>query len=242
MASGCKGRHRSPAGRGQALGELRSLRGHRAEINSLAFTADGKALISASDDGTAWLWDVTAYRPTRPETLTPKQLEVLWSDLAGTDAATAYRASVRLVRCGPAAVTFLKTRLRPLTPPDADRVNGLLADLDDNDFTVRERATKELTALEHTAVPSLKKALEGKRSPEVRRRVERLLGDVDNPTASPERLRDLRALVVLERLASPQAVVVLETMAGGASEARITQEAKAALNRIRLCKAATGKH
>ncbi len=172
LASGCKDGTVRLLDVGSAK-ELRSLRGHRAEINSLAFTADGKALISASDDGTALVWDVTAYRPTRPETLTPKQLEVLWSDLASADAATAYRASVRLVRCGPAAVNFLKTRLRPLTPPDADRVNGLLADLDDNDFTVRERATKELTALEHTAVPSLKKALEGKRSPEVRRRVER---------------------------------------------------------------------
>src|SRR5204863_5524677 len=37
---------------------IRRLEGHAGWINAVAFAADGKQIISASDDGTARLWDV----------------------------------------------------------------------------------------------------------------------------------------------------------------------------------------
>src|SRR5262249_25434956 len=49
-----------------ASGEERPLpRRHKAAVLSLAFTPDGKALVSAGRDGAAWMWDVAARRASR---------------------------------------------------------------------------------------------------------------------------------------------------------------------------------
>ena len=52
------------------------------------------------------------------------------------------------------------------------------------------------------------------------------------PVADPETLRALRAVAVLEDVGTPPARKVLETLAKGSVEARLTQEAKAALARL----------
>ena len=85
--------------------------------------------------------------------------------------------------------------------------------------------------------PAVRQALAGKRTPESRRRLEQILEPLDEPVASPEALRVLRAVEVLERLGTPEAEQVLQSLATGAPEARLTQEAKAALGRSKKPKA-----
>jgi len=65
---------------------------------------------------------------------------------------------------------------------------------------------------------------------EVRRRVERLLAQLQ-PRA-PERLREGRAILVLESRTTPAARRLLARLAAGVPGARLTQEAKAALKRL----------
>jgi hypothetical protein len=50
---------------------------------------------------------------------------------------------------------------------------------------------------------------------------------------SPNRLRGLRALQVLEDVGTPEARKVLESLADGAAGAPLTRDAKAALERLR---------
>jgi len=49
---------------------------------------------------------------------------------------------------------------------------------------------------------------------------------------SPKQLLTLRGLEVLEHIATPEAKQVLQKLAAGAPDARLTREAKAALQRL----------
>ena len=79
-----------------------------------------------------------------------------------------------------------------------------------------------------------RKALEGKPSLETRRRLEDLLVKASSAwwDVSGERLRSLRAVEALELDGAKEAREVLETFAAGAEGARLTEEAKAALERL----------
>src|SRR5205823_2212475 len=137
--------------------------------------------------------------------------------LAGEDAAAAGRAIWRLVTAGDQAVSLLKERLRPAPPFDAKRVARLLGDLDNGQFAVRERAMADLEEFEERAEDQLRAALRRRPSPEARRRVEELLGQLKE--TSPRRLRKLRAVEALEYLGTPAARQVLNRLAGGAPQA-----------------------
>ena len=66
----------------------------------------------------------------------------------------------------------------------------------------------------------------------VRRAAGELLEMIDGPGYSAGRLRELRAVEALERMATPEARRVLGGLAAGVTDARLTQEAKAALDRL----------
>jgi HEAT repeat protein len=99
-------------------------------------------------------------------------LENLWADLAGVDAAKAYRALWSLA-ASQQSLSFLEERVQPVLALDPQQIRRLIADLDHDRFEVRERATEKLTALEEQAVPALQKALALDPSAELRRRVPR---------------------------------------------------------------------
>jgi len=202
-------------------------RGHPARVASVAFTENGRALVSGSADTTCLVWAV----PPRLHgaALSPRQLARLWDDLGGTDVKKAHRACGALRSAPARSVPFLAGRLRPVAAPDPARVRRLLADLGSDSFAVREKATAELEQIGDQAEPALRRALEGKPSAEMRRRVDSLLDRKKEP--SPERLRQLRALEALEHADAPEARDFLRRLAKGAPEAWLTKEAKAALAR-----------
>jgi hypothetical protein len=204
-------------------------------VPGVAFSRDGKRLASAGADGSALVWDVhTLALPggAPPTRLPPPALEALWTDLAGEDAATAHRAVAVLVALPGQALPFLKARLRPATLDDRKQIAPLLKDLDSDRFPVREKATRELARLGELAAPALRRASAADLPPEVRRRVEHLLDKLDGPVTGLETRRALRATEVLEHIGNAEARGVLETLTQGVPEARLTQEAKASLQRL----------
>src|SRR5262249_40271975 len=110
---------------------------------------------------------------------------------------------------------------------------------------VRQAALKGLEQLGELAEPALRKALKGQPSAEVRLRAEQLLARIAGAVTAPEQLRQLRAGETLEHLGTPEGRALLEALAPGearawlealaqgAPEGRLTQEAKAALGRLR---------
>jgi WD40 repeat protein len=208
--------------------------GHRGEVNSVAFTPDGRTLATGSFDGALLLWDVTGRQPNgrlQLTELTPSELDKAWTALSSNDAAQAHRAIWALAAAPKQALPRLKEQLKPAAV-DGKRISKLIADLDDDDFAVRDRATSELEKLGSAAEPALRKAIQDTTSAEVRLRAQRLLEGLDKAGSSSELLRTGRCLEVLEQLNTPEAADWLKTLAEGDPEARLTVEAKAALARL----------
>jgi RNA polymerase sigma factor (sigma-70 family) len=214
--------------------EIRTYEGHRGDIESLAFSANGRRLASASSDSTVLIWNlVSMLRPTDALVEQPdeKELGTWWADLAANDAARAYAAVWLLAEAQSVSVPFLRERLKPVPNTQVKEILQHIDDLDNNSFAVREKAFQELRSLGPAAAPALRQALEKKTSLETRRHVEELVESLNGPI-SGESLRTLRALAVLEHAGTPEARRLLEALAGGASGAWLTQEAKASVERL----------
>lgn len=124
-------------------------------------------------------------------------------------------------------VALLKERVRPAKVADVGLIRKHIASLDSDSFAVREAALRELTEAGGSADGELRKALDAKPSLEVRKKLQSVL-----TFPGLETLRQLRAIQILEVIASSEARQFLQTLAAGAPEARLTQEAKASLKRL----------
>ncbi len=214
--------------------ELLRRSGYESPVSSLAFTCDGKVLATGHNDTTILLWDVASAAEWMDPLARPadaQALEAWWADLASSDARKAHAAIWALVAAPQQAVPLLRDRLRPVPAVPADKLKQLLADLDSNQFARREAASRQLADLEAMAEPAIHEALKANPSEEQRQRIETLLA-APRLVRSPQKLRGLRAVQVLEQVGVAAARQVLVELANGAPEARLTQEAKAALERL----------
>ncbi len=212
-------------------GERLRFDGRQGRPRDLLFAEGGRTLVSTSSDSTALVWDLTGLRSPADGKPPSRDLPELWSALAETDGSAAYRAVWALTAAPEKSVPFLRERLRRAEPVEAKAVTRLVLGLDSAAFATRQQAFEELTRMGRLAEPALRKALSGQPSPEVRRRVQQLLNKLA-ALPSGERLRALRALEALEQIGTPAAREVLEGLARGAPEARLTQAARASLERL----------
>jgi RNA polymerase sigma factor (sigma-70 family) len=215
--------------------ERRRLLGHKGRVVSLAYSADGKILVSGSNDATALVWDLAGRQQAGASTpLSAQQLSACWTDLAGEDAARAYQAIRKLARDPKRAVPFLDKRLQPVPLVEKKHLARLIADLDSPVFAVREKATRALEDLGEVATSVCRQALSADAPIEVRRRLQRLLDkhEQQRRNPSPEILQSLRALEILEITGTAEARRILARMSAGAAAARLTLDARASLVRL----------
>jgi WD40 repeat protein len=208
--------------------------GHLGAVRGVAFSPDGRLLATGGDDTTALLWDWRALallgRPD-PGELSAKRLDELWDEMTGGDAEAALRAVAVLARAPAKVVPYLKGRVGKVEAPN--NLDKLIADLDDDNFEVREKATEQLIALGRAAEAAVRKAAE-KGSAEVRFRAGLVLERLEKGnTGDAKRLGGLRALEVLEAVGTPEARRVIEDVSKGAAEAELTRAASGALSRLR---------
>jgi RNA polymerase sigma factor (sigma-70 family) len=209
--------------------------GHPEWPAALAFSPDGRSLTSGAGDGTALVWDLSfPFRPRPATALSAKEAEALWVDLAGADDAQAQRAVWALAGAPPRAVALLGPRLRPIPRARPEAIRRLVADLDSDAFATREAASRALEKLGTEAEPALRAALAARPSLEVVRRIDKLLALLrrNNGRPDPEALRQDRAVQALELAPAPEAVRLLQRLAKGPPDARLTQQAAAAVQRL----------
>jgi hypothetical protein len=202
-----------------------------ARASAYAISLDGKRLATGSAEGQIIVWDLnalTARESGRPKAPGPGDYDGLWSDLAGMDAESAYKANRAFVRAPQLTVDFLKKKLNPSIAND---VQAKIAALDDKSFAVREKAFKSLESLGLDAEPDLNAARKEKGSPERTNRLETLYGQIHSRPMPADKLRVARAIAVLEQVGSKEAKEFLRVLAAGAPSFQ-TGEAKISYERL----------
>lgn len=203
--------------------------------SAMALSADGRSVAVGQDDTTVLVYDLP--RPPRQEhNLTPAEVRWLWDDLRCSDAVRAWAAVRTLAQHPGRALPLLSERLKA---GDGEALRRLVSELDDDDFDVRQAASKKLADMlerrEAGIEQALRELLAGEPSLEVRARVGKLLephGGNSLPwLPTGESLRNSRAVAVLELIGDRDAVELLKKLAAGVP-GPLPSEAKAALARL----------
>jgi WD40 repeat protein len=214
--------------------EVASFTGHTGTVNAIAVAPDGKTLASASADTTALLWDLT--RVVRPapavKALTAEQRDALWQTLLDGDAAMAFAVICHFSAAPKETLPLLKVKLKPAQLLDMKRVEQLVAELDHEQYKVRQQATAELLKLDERVVPAIDKVLATNPPLEMKTRMEYVRKQLSENVLQGERLRAYRAVEILERIGTTEARQLLEALADGAPGALVTKSAQAALVRL----------
>jgi RNA polymerase sigma factor (sigma-70 family) len=227
------------------------------ELLNLGFTEDGTFLI-AINHSKAFLFDAVKFEKLaevpfdvttywrygtatpggveklltlfRPKDLAKVDLEACWKKIDSPRPKEVLEAMWQMSESadlGP----FLRKKIAPVTPPDAEAIRKQIQDLDSRTFAVREAASRKLGELGSPAEPFLRQALKTGLSAEAVERVERLLADLQHPP-SPEEVRQRRVIFALEANGSVDARGTLEAWAAGAAGAHLSEQSKQALGRL----------
>ena len=168
---------------GQVLAEFAA---HEGSVNCIAFAPDGKTFVTGGSDASLVVWALAACGTPVPERWRqpkPDDLESIWKALQGNNGNEAFTAMRALVAAPQQAVPFLKDKLPPAL--DQARLQRLIAQLDDDEFDEREKASRELERMGRDAEQALRDGRKRNPSVEVRRRIDELLDQLkDNAPRS----------------------------------------------------------
>jgi WD40 repeat protein len=199
----------------------------------VVFAPEGRTLATATTDGVVKIWDLVAVGRDRelPTALTPRVLDELWERLADKDPARAFTA-LCTVAASDQAVALLLDKWQPRVAADPKHVEKLLADLHDDQAEVHEAAARELQRLPFDAGPGVRKLLAAKPNAEMTRRLQSVLQAAEKAKFEPDELRKVRAVQILELVASQPALQLLREIAQGNSDAPHEKGAQGAVRRL----------
>jgi WD40 repeat protein len=201
----------------------------RGPVSSLLFARDGRHLIVANGDSTITVHDLSAGGGPLTASLDVDPEEV-WAELAG-EAGPAFRTMRGLVAGGDETIAWLRGRMPPPAEP-GEQIQKSVAKLDAARYQTREAAQVELAKMAHLSRPALLAAGRTDLSPEMRRRVEILLQATRGPDRSPDGLRSIRVVEMLERIATPKGLALLQEWSAGPAGETLADASRAAVQRM----------
>lgn len=207
---------------------------HEPESRPCAWMPGGKRLVVAFRPPLVLDLALCAAAPEGTGLSGEKRRAAIWADLESKDAAIAFRAICWLGTHPDDALPLLEDRLKPVPGPDLVPIRKLIAQLDDDQFVVREEAQAKLGKVGYPAKRLLEEvAGNDDASAEQRRRARRLLAAIRTPAAAAARLREdvvqMRALQVLEWIDSERARKHLKVISEGDPDVALTRYARSAM-------------
>ncbi len=199
-------------------------RGHRDGVTALAFGPDGR-LFSGGLDTVVLARDVRPPRGRAEGTLASA-----WEALGDPDGKAGFQAQGRFLAEPGKAVDWFTAQLTRRVQLSSARVKALIADLDADDLATRDRATAELEKHWSVTAGAVRAVAAQSASAEARRRAEIIVRRIERSVTPPEELRALRAVEVLEWLATREALTLLRKLARG--DDHLAREAAAACKRL----------
>ncbi len=165
--------------------------------------------------------------------LSVDELDAAWS---GVTAANRFRREhcAKVLSAQPEqAVEQARKKLAPVLNIQGERVTDLVKHLNDDDVDVRDKVTSELQQAAHRFEPLLADSLISAKVPEIRNRLTSILKKVTDSVTPVDLAAELRGVAFLEQLNTPAARKRLGEIAAGATGARLSTEAGAALDRLK---------
>jgi hypothetical protein len=205
-------------------------------LRAVALSPDGLTLALAGSTH-VFIWNVATrdLGPLGPPLrLGAAELDAAWQDLASTDVARAEAAFAQFARAQGHALQFLRAQLRAVAVPpvDHERIAHRIAELDHPVYQVRQRAFTELAAQGEIPVPALEQYLAREPPLEGKRRAVKLLEGQRLRETTPDHVRGLETIELLEICNTPEARAVLAEIARDALVTHLRVTAREALGRV----------
>jgi hypothetical protein len=216
---------------------IREMEGHASWVWGISLAPDEKSIASCGYDTKVLSWDLNGLsRPeVKPAKLGERALDACWADLSSEDSGKAYQAVWALAGDPEKGLPMLAKRLSARRSAGAltgAQLEQMIANLDADEFEVREKASDDLEKAGSQAEPLLRRALPKAPSLEARKRMQRVLGYLRPANLTADDLCAIRGVQALEYMGTPEARKVLEGFAREAPGLRLTEESTQALARL----------
>jgi WD40 repeat protein len=200
-----------------------------------AFSTDGKHLAIGS------FWGIVEVRALHPElknglgagiSAAPMSPDEWWLALGSSKAHFAYAAIWQMLKAPTESVKLLRIKLRPVPLDKVNSWKSQIVELGDREFRVRQKAFAELQKVSWSVFPQLRQEHARTTNATSRKALSDLIVQLLSESVSPDGLSQNRSVYLLQSINTRESRQLLEELANGAVGATLTEDAKAALERL----------
>jgi hypothetical protein len=172
-------------------------------------------------------------RLSSPSNNTRFTLSEAWERLsADTEQIEVLKAMADLIE-HPRSMEYFREKLQPIREVNPKELEPSIQRLDHARFTIREQASRQLEAMGPVVLPRLRTIRDQSQSVEQIRLLDRIIKRLTSTTVTPEQLRQMRAISILEQLNTDESRLLLKRISEGAVGQPLTEDGRLAWNRLK---------